>query len=84
MWRTTDVSATKQPLGKIHNKESKMSDQVNRNPHQYSDPQKPGSEQKQESPSTQPAQQKEQGSCDHPKNPQSEQQKHNQEKKKQA
>jgi hypothetical protein len=57
-----------------------MSDQESRNP-QHSDPQKPGSEQK---PGSQPIQQKQQDPSGQPKNPQSEQEKHDQDKKKQA
>jgi hypothetical protein len=73
-------SAPKMQPPKPTIRRSKMSDQVNRNP-QHNDPQKPGSEQKHDNPSTQPVQRKEQGSCDHPKSPQSEQQKNDQEKK---
>lgn len=58
-----------------------MSDQENRNP-QYSDPQKPGTEQK---PGNQPnQQQKPVVPIAQPKSPQSEPEKHDQEQKKQA
>ena len=57
-----------------------MADQENRNP-QHSDPQKPGSEQK---PGNQPNQPVQQMPGGQPKTPQSEQEKHDQEKKKQA
>jgi hypothetical protein len=57
-----------------------MSDQENRNP-QHSDPQKLGSDQK---PGNQPIQHKQQDPSGQPKSPQSEQEKHDQEKTKQA
>ncbi|MGA6987218.1 MAG: hypothetical protein WBZ01_14280 [Terriglobales bacterium] len=57
-----------------------MSDQENRNP-QYTDAQKPGSEQK---PGNQPKQPVQQNPSGQPKSPQSEQERHDQEKKKQA
>jgi hypothetical protein len=61
-----------------------MSDQENRNP-QYSDPQKPApSEQKSGNQPNQPVQQKQENPGGQPKSPQSEQEKHDQEKKKQA
>jgi hypothetical protein len=63
--------------------EIKMSDQENRNP-QHSDPQKPGSEQKPGNQPNQPIQHKQQDPSGQPKSPQSEQEKHDQEKKKQA
>lgn len=57
-----------------------MSDQEPRNP-QHSDSQKPGPEQK---PGNQPVQQKQQVPSGQPKGPQSEHDKHDQEKKQQA
>jgi hypothetical protein len=60
-----------------------MSDQENRNP-QHSDPQKPVPEQKPGNQPNQPVQQKPQVLVAQPKSPQSEPEKHDQEKKKQA
>jgi hypothetical protein len=60
-----------------------MSDQESRKP-QHSDPQKPGTEQKPGNQPNQPVQQKQQDPSGQPKSPQSEQGKHDQEKKKQA
>ena len=60
-----------------------MSDQENRNP-QHSDPQKPGSDQKPGNQPNQPIEHKQQDPSGQPKSPQSEQEKHDQEKKKQA
>ena len=60
-----------------------MSDQENRNP-QYSDPQKPGTEQKPGNQPNQPVQQKPVVPIAQPKSPQSEAEKHDQEQKKQA
>jgi hypothetical protein len=60
-----------------------MLDQENRNP-QHSDPQKPTPEQKPIIQPSQPVQQKPPVPIGQPKSPQSEQEKHDQEKKKQA
>jgi hypothetical protein len=60
-----------------------MSDQENRNP-QHSDPQKPVPEQKPGNQPNQPVQQKPQVLIAPPNRPQSEPEKHDQEKKKQA
>ena len=60
-----------------------MSDQESRNP-QHSDAQKAGSEQKSGNQPNQPVQQKRENPGGQPKSPQSEQAKHDQEKKKQA
>jgi hypothetical protein len=60
-----------------------MSDQENRNP-QHNNPQKPSTEQKPGNQPNQPVQKKEQIPSAQPKSPQSEPEKHDQEKKKQA
>jgi hypothetical protein len=60
-----------------------MSDQESRNP-QHSDPQKPSPDQKPGNQPNQPVQQKQQVPGGQPKTPQSEQEKHDQERKKQA
>jgi hypothetical protein len=60
-----------------------MSDQENRNS-QHGAPQKSGSEQKPGNQPNQPVQQKQQDPGGQPKSPRSEQEKHDQEKKKQA
>jgi hypothetical protein len=60
-----------------------MSDQENRNP-QHTDPQKPTTEHKSGNQPNQPVQQKPQVPGGQPKTPQPEQEKHDQEKKKQA
>jgi hypothetical protein len=60
-----------------------MSDQENRKL-QHTDVQKPGSDQKSGNQSNQPVQQKQENPSGQPKSPQSEQEKHDQEKKKQA
>jgi len=68
---------------KDQQRRNKVADQENRNP-QHSDPQKPGSEQKPGNQPNQPTQHKQQDPSGQPKSPQSEQEKHDQEKKKQA
>jgi hypothetical protein len=64
-------------------KEKTMSNQESCKPH-HTDEQKPGSEQKSGSLPSQPVQQKQENLSGEPKSPQSEQEKHEQEKKKQA
>ena len=66
-----------------HPKEKTRSDQENRKL-QHTDEQKPGSEQKSGNQPSQPAQQKQENPSGQPKSPQSEQEKYDQEKKKQA
>jgi hypothetical protein len=68
---------------KNQKRRNKMSDQENRNP-QHSDPQKPAPEQKPGNQPIQPVQQKQPVPIGQPKVPQSEQEIHDQEKKKQA
>ena len=60
-----------------------MSDQENRKL-QHNDEQNPGSQQKAGNQANHPVQQKQENPSGQPKSPQSEQEKHNQEKKKQA
>ena len=64
-------------------KEKPMFDQENRKL-QHTDEQKPGSEQRSGNQPNQPVQQKQQNPSGQPKSPQPEQEKHDQEKKKQA
>jgi hypothetical protein len=68
---------------KDQQRRNKVADQENRNP-QQSDPQKPGSEQKFGNQPNLPTQHQQQDPAGQPKNPQSEQEKHDQEKRKQA
>ena len=70
-------------LSKDYPKENTMSDQENRKL-QHTDDQKPGSEQKSGNQPNRPVQQKQENPSGQPKSPQSEQEKHDQEKKKQA
>jgi hypothetical protein len=73
----------KHPIAKRLSKEKTMSDQENRKL-QHNDEQNPGSQQKSGNQANQPVQQKQENPSGQPKSPQSEQEKHNQEKKKQA
>jgi hypothetical protein len=87
--QTFEAASTRlQPLTnyqqqKDQQRRSKMSDQENLNP-QHSDPQKPIPEQKPGNQPNQPVQQKPQVPGGLPKSPQSEQEKHDEEKRKQA
>jgi hypothetical protein len=71
------------PTTKDYLKEKTMSDQQDRKL-QHTDEQKPGSEQKSGNQPKQPVQQKQENPSSQPKGPQSEQEKPDQEKKKQA
>jgi hypothetical protein len=73
----------KHPNNKRLSKEKTMSDQENRKL-QHTDEQNPGSQQKSGNQPNQPVQQKHQDPSGQPKSPKSEQEKHDQEKKKKA